>query len=89
MEPSPRSASTFISEPSAPYCLSGYKFSGRHSCSKYELERYTDEVKRYMQTMKEYAEEARRLANKYATEAAEYAVCQSNRVVNEYNSSFK
>ncbi|MFC3683416.1 hypothetical protein [Hydrogenophaga luteola] len=89
MEPRPPRVSVFVVEPSVPHCLSGYRFSGRHSCSRFDLDGYRNDVESYLRQMKEYAEESRAAALKYANEAQEYAMCQANKAVEEYNSAFK
>lgn len=89
MEPTPPRVSVFAVEPSAPFCLSGFKYSGKHSCTRYDLDRYKREVEDFIRQMTEYGTEAQAAARKYATEAQDYAVCRANSAVEEYNSAFK
>ncbi|MDO9029763.1 MAG: hypothetical protein Q7V09_04970 [Hydrogenophaga sp.] len=89
MEPTAPRVSVFAVEPSAPFCLSGFKYSGKHSCSRYDLDRYKSEVEDFIRQMTEYGTQAQAAARKYATEAQDYAVCRANSAVEEYNSAFK
>ncbi len=61
------------SKPSVPYCLSGYGYSGKHTCSQWELDDYFDDVAKYAQDMQRYYEEAVAFANE-ATEFANEAI---------------
>jgi hypothetical protein len=81
----PDAPSTF-SKPSAPYCLSGYRYSGKHTCDNWEIQSYIDEINEYIRKLNEYAEEARDFAQNainFADEANEYAGCEANEAKEE------
>ena len=61
-----------FSKPSAPYCLSGYSYTHKHTCSEWEINSYIDDVNRYIKKMNDFASEAVHFAN----EAKDYARCQ-------------
>jgi hypothetical protein len=47
-----------ISRPSPPYCLSGYKYSGTHTCDEWETQSYINEINNYISELSDYAQEA-------------------------------
>lgn len=76
MDGSPPSAPGTYSKPSAPYCLSGYKYSGKHTCDRWEIDNFINEINDYIGNLNYYAEEARSYANEaieFANDAADYA----------------
>lgn len=89
IEPMAPRVSVFSVEPSAPYCLSGFKYSGQHSCTRNDLDQYRRDVEKYIREMTEYGTQVQAAARKYTNEAQEYAVCQANRAIEQYNSAFK
>ena len=75
----PSSRGTY-SRPSVPYCLSGYEFSGQHTCDDWEIENYIDEVNEYIRELAEYARKAQRFADDAAVfsgDALSYAECEA------------
>lgn len=73
--------SMWDSAPSAPYCLSDYKYSGSHSCGEWEIDRYIADINSYIRELSSYAEEARSFGNSaisFANSAIEYAECEAN-----------
>ena len=74
--PSPPSS---LSKPTEPFCLSGYRFSGKHTCSNWELESYFSDVENYISDLKAFAAAANSYASEvidYANEAVNYANCE-------------
>ncbi|WP_333631824.1 hypothetical protein [Agrobacterium cavarae] len=75
-------------KPSAPYCLSGYKFSGKHTCSDWEISSYKSELEDYLDKLRTFANEAVNAANEaitFANDAKAYAKCESQDVLSEFN----
>ena len=75
-------------KPTTPYCLSGYKFSGKHACSDWEITSYQNEVESYLTKLRTYANEAVDAANEaitFAEDAKAYAKCKSQNVLAELN----
>jgi hypothetical protein len=73
-------------KPSAPFCLSGYKFSGTHECDSWEIDSYIDDINRYIRELGNYVDEAVSFANEaasFANEAANYAECESREAQSE------
>lgn len=76
----PPSAPGTYARPSVPYCLSGYEFSGQHTCDDWEINNYIEEVNNYIRELSDYAEDAQRFANDAATfadDALVYAECEA------------
>lgn len=48
--------------PSVPYCLRDYKWSRRHTCDSWEIDRYQREVEDYIDDVNTYIGEANDLA---------------------------
>lgn len=74
--PSPPSA---FSQPTEPFCLADYKFTGKHTCSDWELESYFNDVEQYAEELRRFADDARSYANEvvdYANDAVDYANCE-------------
>lgn len=74
--PSPPSA---FSQPREPFCMSDYKFTGRHTCSSWELDSYFNDVEQYAEELGHFADDARAYANEvidYANAAVDYANCE-------------
>lgn len=68
-----------LSKPSEPFCLSGYRFAGKHTCSNWELESYFSDVEQYISDLKTFAAEANAYAAEvidYANESVNYANCE-------------
>lgn len=81
------SAPSSYSKPSAPYCLSGYSYTRKHTCNQWEIDSYIDEVNDYIRKLNDYADEARSFANSaiaFANEAADYAKCEADDVKSEF-----
>ncbi len=77
-----------IHRPSEPYCLSGYKFSKKHSCSDWEIRGYESEIEDYLNKLQAYANDAVDAANKaisFANDAKSYAKCESEDVLADLN----
>ncbi|MCS4240925.1 hypothetical protein M2418_000427 [Rhizobium sp. BIGb0125] len=75
-------------KPSAPYCLSGYKYSKTHTCADWEITRYQNEVDEYLEKLRDYANDAVQVANQaitFANAAKAYAKCESQNVIDELN----
>lgn len=75
-------------KPSAPYCLSGYKFSRKHTCSDWEIRSYQSEIEDYLNKLQTYANDAVDAANKaisFANDAKSYAKCESEDVLADLN----
>ena len=77
-EPSSPSA-PYGSAPSPPYCGS---YGDLSDCSEWEIETYRAEVDDHIRKMKRYADEA----SQFSSEAIDYAQCEINDVVDEWNS---
>jgi len=73
--------------PSVPYCLSSYKWSGKHECDSWELDSYQRDIDEYVTRLNTYVEEANELARKakrYADEAYGYAVCEAREASSQH-----
>ncbi len=73
--------------PDVPYCLSGYKWSGKHECDSWEIESYKKEVQEYIEELSSYVNEANELvqrAQQFAQEAYDYAVCEADEVSGQH-----
>ena len=74
-------------KPSLPYCLSDYKYSGKHSCNSWEIDTYIDGINEYIRALENYVAEAYSFAGEasdYANQAAEYARCESENAKSEF-----
>ncbi len=72
--------------PSAPFCLSGYKFSRTHTCSDWEISRYQSEIEEYVSKLRTFANEAVEAANeaiRFAEDAKAHAKCEAEDVIGE------
>lgn len=75
------------SRPDVPYCLSSYSYSGKHTCSEWELRSYFDEVDEYQQKLRNYIRELEGYqaeVEAYVEAAAAYAVCEFDEVVAQH-----
>lgn len=66
--------------PSAPYCLSGFAFSGKHTCDEYEIDSYVSDVNRYIDELNDFVAEAAEFASSarlFAEEALTFARCEA------------
>ncbi len=75
-----------LDRPNTPFCLSGYKISGRHTCSDWEISSYKRDVEDYLEKLQEFANEAVAAANqtiRFANEAQDYAKCEADDVLDE------
>ena len=73
-------------KPSAPFCLSGYRFSRRHTCSEREMNAYIERLKGYTDSVFDYAEKAAAFANSamnFARHAEDYAKCEAREAKGE------
>ncbi len=73
--------------PNVPYCLSGYKWSGKHECDDWELDSYKREVSNYIDQLNTYVNEANEVARKaqrFAQEAYDYATCEADEVASQH-----
>ena len=73
-------------KPDAPYCMSGYSYSRKHTCDEWEIRSYLAEIDDYVSKLKEYATEAAGFADKAATfanDAVGYANCEKDDVMSE------
>lgn len=76
-----------FAKPSVPYCLDGYSYTGRHTCSGWEIDSYFDEVNDYIDKLNDYVREANELARsaaRFAEEAYEYARCEAEEVKRQH-----
>lgn len=74
--------------PSPPHCLSGYQYSGKHTCSEWEINSYVNEVNDYIGDLQQYAEEAETFAEdaaQFASEARLYARCEADQAKETLN----
>jgi hypothetical protein len=81
--------SSFSSPPSPPFCLSGYRYSGKHSCSEWELSSYRSAVEDYVEGYKRYQAEALNVAKRFLDDANEYSRCRINEAIDGYNQNFR
>lgn len=75
------------SRPDVPYCLQGYAWSGRHTCSSWDISAYQGEVEDYINELNNYISEANSFmesARRFAIEAAEYAQCEADEVLEQH-----
>ena len=74
------------SKPNPPYCLSGYSYSDTHTCDRWEIDGFIDEVTIYIDELNDYVREANAYANEaieYANAASRYAQCEAEDVQSE------
>lgn len=74
-------------KPRVPYCLSGYSYSGRHTCDEWEIDAYFDDVNDYIDELNDYLREANRFAEeaaRFAADAYEYARCEAEDVKRQH-----
>ncbi|MBL4541001.1 MAG: hypothetical protein JKP98_10455 [Rhodobacteraceae bacterium] len=67
-------------KPTVPFCLSGYSFTGRHTCDSWEIDRFIAAVNNYIGNLNKYVNDAIDFANdaaEFAEEAARYARCEA------------
>lgn len=73
--------------PSIPYCLTSFKWSGKHDCDSWELDRYKRDVSDYIEKLEAFVNDTNDLARKakrYADEAYDYAVCEVDEVSGQH-----
>ena len=78
-EPNAPAAPSSWNKPDVPFCLSGYEYSGEHTCSQWQINSYIDEVNNYISDLNAFARDA---AN-FASDAHEYAKCSANEIKTE------
>lgn len=74
-------------KPRVPYCLSGFAYSGRHTCDSWEIDSYKRDVEEYVEKLQEYADEALRAAQqaaRFARDAQDYAECEVKEVASQH-----
>ena len=81
--------SSFSSPPSPPFCLSDYRYSGKHSCDQWELSSYRSAVEDYVEGYKRYQAEAVNVAQQFLDDANEYSSCRINEAIDGYNRNFR
>jgi hypothetical protein len=67
-------------KPSPPYCLIDYKFTGKHSCSKFDLDIYIQKINSYIESLQLYTQEVKDYAIKLVTKADDYAICEAKEI---------
>lgn len=78
MEPSVSNfPSVPYNKPSLPYCLLDYEFTGKHSCSKLDIDIYIQEINSYIQDLQFYTKEVKEYAIKLVENANDYAICEA------------
>lgn len=87
-EPSPPSppSAPFVTLPGKPFCAD--YAGGVGDCSQWEIDSYQADIKRYIRAWDSYTMEVQRYhqdATQYAEEALEFANCQANEAVSEWN----
>ncbi|MEJ1118082.1 hypothetical protein V9K92_06330 [Phyllobacterium sp. CCNWLW109] len=73
--------------PSVPFCLSGYKFSGTHTCEDYELTSYQSDIEEYIGKLNKYIRDnndAAEEAAAYALAVAKYAQCEADEASSQH-----
>lgn len=76
----------YISEPTVPFCLSGYKYTGEHTCTEWEVDSYFSELEQYQSDLDSYISDVNdfmRKARRHAEEAEEYADCSMKEALAE------
>lgn len=80
-------APSTISRPDVPYCLQGYGWSRKHTCSDWELDSYKSEVEEYIDDLNDYISEANSFAEeaiRFANDASDYARCEADEVLEQH-----
>jgi hypothetical protein len=70
-------------KPDLPYCLSSYRYSRTHTCEKWEIDSYFNEVNEYIEKLNSFVEEANDFAQEaieFANDASTFARCQADDV---------
>lgn len=79
-------SSPLLIKPSAPYCLSNFKYTKKHNCSQFEIDNYISSVKSYLKNMSEYnnavSDYSKNVAT-YSQEITEYTQCKSKEIIAE------
>ena len=73
--------------PDVPYCLSSYKWSGKHECDSWEIDSYKREVEEHIEKLNSFVSEANALsqqASRFAREAYDYARCEADEISNQH-----
>lgn len=71
-----------ILEPQVPICFSDYKFTGRHTCSRWELDAYLDSINNYIYSLEQYLSEAHQFSVNFYEDAKEYTECKADEIKN-------
>ena len=69
--------------PNVPYCLSGYEYSGEHTCEQWELDSFVNDVNDYIEKLNEFADDSIDYADdarEFAEAAIDYARCEADEV---------
>lgn len=80
-------APSSFEKPRVPYCLSGFSYSGQHTCDSWEIDSYKRDVEEYVDKLQEYTDEALRAAQeaaRFARDAEDYAACEVKEVVSQH-----
>lgn len=67
-------------KPTPPICMTGYKYSGTHTCSEWEIENYVTDLEDYLRKLSEYKDELNTFADEvvnFLDEAYQYADCET------------
>ena len=82
IQPSSHTLDTFpqiyATPPDQPFCMSTYRYTGKHNCDSWEIDNYFDEVKDYQTELELYLLEVERFmrdAAEMAQDAEEFAFC--------------
>lgn len=78
-EPSAPSAPSSFDEPDVPYCLTDYKYSGKHTCDSWEVDSYINDYDDYIRKLNTYVSEA----FSFADDAQSFAKCKAEEAKDE------
>jgi hypothetical protein len=77
-----------LGRPSVPYCLSKYKYSGKHTCEDEELSSYQRDKEEYMAKLNDYVRATHAAAEEaasYAAKVSKYAQCEADEISSQHN----
>jgi hypothetical protein len=80
-------SSFYKTKPRVPYCLSQYSYSQEHTCERYELDSYFDEVDDYVKALTEHHSKLVDYANAtagHANDFLKYAECEAKEVASQH-----
>ena len=73
--------------PSVPFCLIEYSYSGRHTCDDWELESYFSEVEEYTNLLARFLRDVENYQNEvdsFVSDSVRFAKCEADEVISQH-----